>query len=544
MRLRSWVTRLAPIGVVCGVAWLTAWASRSPLTDRRIPERGVATTDVAAPIAALDRHFQQEWTEAGIVPAAAAPDLQVLRRLALALVGAAPSLEEIRAFEADTRPDRLAHWTRRYLGDERFAEYFSERLARAFVGTEGGQFILYRRDRFKEWLAEGLEKGTPYDEMVRTMISADGLSTGEPQVNFVAAALNDSVLDTNKLTGRTVRAFLGQRIDCAQCHDHPFDHWKQRDFEGLAAFYGQTKQMITGIEDRLTLDGKPVEYSVEDRMTLKQRTVEPRVPFLETQIPAEGTRRARLANWVTSPENRRFDRAIVNRMWGLLFGKPFHDPVDDLPDPDEAIPALDLLADDFRTHGRDLKRLIQVVAGSRVYQLDSRLADEMSEGEIARAEQEWAVFPLIRLRPEQMIRAMRQAASIQTQDHQSHLFQRIPRFFQEIDFVREYGDLGDNELQDRGGTIPQRLLMMNGNLAHENMQATPITASGRIASFASSDEKRIEMAYLVALSRRPTPEEQAHFLAQLSGKTGNERGPALEDLFWTLFNSTEFSWNH
>jgi hypothetical protein len=110
--------------------------------------------------------------------------------------------------------------------------------------------------------------------------------------------------------------------------------------------------------------------------------------------------------------------------------------------------------------------------------------------------------------------------------------------------VNEYGDLGENELLDRGGTIPQRLLMMNGDLASGPTSSNPINAVGRIATFASSDEKCVETAYLVCLTRRPSSDELAHFLEQFQGKQGDERRKVVEDLVWTLFNSTEFSWNH
>jgi hypothetical protein len=538
------VTKLAPIGVICAVAWVTAWASRSSLETRVIPERGVSPSDITPVVAALDKVFADRWAELRVTPAPRADELRVLRRMALALVGAPPSLEELRDFEGDTRPDRLAHFARRYLGDARFGEYLSERLARTFVGTEVGQFILFRRDRFKEWLSDQLMKGTPYDQMVRTMISAQGLSTGEPEVNFVAAALVDGNVDYNKLAGRTVRAFLGQRIDCAQCHDHPFDHWKQMDFEGLAAFYGQTKQTITGVEDRTEQDGKPVEFMVQDRKTLKDKVIAPRVPFMEDKLAQDKSRREQLAEWVTHADNRRFERAIVNRVWGILFGKAYFEPVDDLPDPDEKIAVLDLLGKDFREHGCDLRRLIQVIVASRAFQTDSSVPDDASEGDVLNAEQQWGVYPLIRHRPEQMIRSMRQAASAQTHDHNTHLFLRIPRYFQEFDFVKEYGDLGENELQDRGGTIPQRLLMMNGNLARDEMKASPLLTPGRIASMSATDEQRVETAYLACLTRRPTADELAHFVAQLKGKTGDDRGAVMEDMFWSLFNSTEFAWNH
>ncbi len=145
----------------------------------------------------------------------------MLRRLALALVGTVPSLEEIRQFEADSRPDRLVHWTERYLRDTRFADYVAERLARAYVGVDDGQFILFRRDRFKAWLSEQIRKNRPYDHIVHDMIATDGVWTDRPAVNFLSAAYANDAFDENKLAGRTARAFLGQRIDCAQCHDIP-----------------------------------------------------------------------------------------------------------------------------------------------------------------------------------------------------------------------------------------------------------------------------------------------------------------------------------
>jgi hypothetical protein len=139
---------------------------------------------------------------------------------------------------------------------------------------------------------------------------------------------------------------------------------------------------------------------------------------------------------------------------------------------------------------------------------------------------------------------MLQAASVKTIDQNSHLIVRAIRFGRENEFVEEYGDLGDNELEDRTGTIPQALLRMNGKLSQETTQANFLNASGRIASMAGTDEGCVETCYLVCLSRRPTNEEREHFLAQLSKAAGNTRQQAVEDIFWTLFNSPEFSWNH
>jgi len=556
--LRRVLTLLPPLAVVLGVVTIVALAARSPLPPaNRLREVGVASSDLRPVLDRVDAEFSSLWKAAGVTPAPEVSELQILRRLSLALHGSIPSLEEIRQFEADTRPDRIDHWIRQMLADKRFADYFAERLARSLVGKEGGQFVVFRRGRFVDWLSEQLQKSTPFDVIVKHMVAGTGLWTGTPEVNFITAAINEGEVDENKLAGKTVRAFLGQRIDCAQCHDHPFEHWKQHEFEGLAAFYGQVQQTIAGIEDRtIKKDGNPVEYEVEDRSTLENRVVPVSVPFHPEWLPETGTRRERLAAWITHPANRRFERAVANRVWGLLFGRAYFEPVDDLKDPVDGqrdlLDLLDLLGEDFRQHGCDLRRLIQVVAGSRPFRLASEFelpadpsrspGDELQA--LKRAEVAWAVFPLIRLRPEQVIGSLFQSSSIQTVDQNSHLFYRTLRLIQGGQFVNEYGDLGENELQDRGGTIPQRLLMLNGDLAAGPTKSNPINSVARIALFASTDRQSIETVYLCCLTRRPEAEELAHFLSQLADKPGDEHRRLVEDLTWTLFNSTEFSWNH
>jgi len=477
------------------------------------------------------------------------------------LHGTIPSLEEIRLFEADGRSDRLGHWTAAMLEDERFADYFAERLARGFVGVEGGQFLIFRRDRFLDWLSGELRAHVPYDQIARSMIQGEGVWTGEGEVNFLTSALADGEFDPNKLTARTVRAFLGQRIDCAQCHDHPFDHWTQDQFEGLTAHYAQVSLTMAGVVDRTRKD-----FVVQDRITLEDRTVEPSVPFNPEWQGAEGPRRERLARWVTHPGNERFSRSIANRVWGLMFGKPFgvNRPVDDLPDPgtDETLRVLDILGADFRQHDCDLRRLVQVIAGTQAFRMQSVHPLDVESAELAEnpprapplprgghggvreklnsARDTWAVFPLIRLRPEQVIGAMLQANHVHTIDQNSHLFVRAIRFLRERDFVDEFGDPGVDELQDRTGTIPQALLRMNGSFAAELTQVNPFLSPGRISATASTPDALVETVYLVCLTRRPAPDEHAFFKPWVE----NKRQDGIEDLFWTLFNSPEFSWNH
>src|SRR5262249_47931388 len=149
---------------------------------------------------------------------------------------------------------------------------------------------------------------------------------------------NNKGPNAERLAARVARAFLGVRLDCAQCHNHPFQSWKQGDFQGLAAFFGQTEQGFTGIHEG---DG---ELRLENRKSGKLDTIAPRVPFNPELLPSDGNRRGQLARWVTDPRNPYFARATVNRVWALLLGRPLIEPVDDLTIADEIPMALELLA--------------------------------------------------------------------------------------------------------------------------------------------------------------------------------------------------------
>ena len=452
----------------------------------------------------------------------------------------------------------FAAWLRTILADRRSADYRAERLARALVGTESGPVILFRRRRFVSWLADQLSANRPYDAIVRHVIADAGIWTDTPATNFITVAIkpdSDEDPDPSKLAARVCRALLGVRLDCAECHDHPFQPWKQRDFQGLAAFFGQTRRSLAGIRDR---DG---EYEAENRKTGKREIIPPAVPYQAELLPAAGTRRQRLAAWVTGPHNKAFARAMVNRTWALLFGRGLVSPVDNIPldvntldekvadatSGDAGPPAvLDLLADDFASHGYDLQRLLRVIAATRVFQLESRAEiDGVETAHPLPREDLWTAFPLTRLRPEQMVGSLLQAASLQTIDYQSHIVVRFFRQVREGQFVGRYGDLGGDEFDDRGGTVPQRLLMMNGELTRESTKDNLIgSAATRIAVLAPDDERAIETALLAVLTRRPTPEEARYFSSRLAAASLVNRKELLEDLYWSLLNTTEFAWNH
>ncbi len=510
----------------------------------------------------VDQEFQQHWIDRGLESAQRADDLAIARRISLALTGTVPSIEEIRVLESKAPDERIEWWVSRLLEDRRSSDYLAERFARIYVGTENGPFLIYRRRRFASWLSDQLHKNLPYDELAAHLLTDEGLWTDTPAVNFVTATIDDG--DDQRpnaisLAGRTTRAFLGMRIDCLQCHDDNLGNVRlgtasepadgmQQDFHQLAAFFAHTTSSGGGIKESGT-DPYLYKYLYGD----EEETVDPKPPYGAHLVPQTGTRRQRLAAWVTHKENKPFARAIVNRVWAMMMGRALVEPIDDIPlyernNPDDPTdnyefpPALETLAEDFVKHDFDLRHLVRVIAATKVFQMDSRADFDITTDH----EDQWAVFPLTRLRPEQMAGSLIQSTSLKTIDADAHIFARIQRFAEQNEFIQRYGDTGEDEFEGHGGTIPQRLLMLNGQLAGERAKANGMLLNGvgQIAALSPTDEKAVELAYMAVLSRRPTEFETQHFSQQLKDKRGAKRSRVLEDLYWNLLNCTEFSWNH
>ena len=485
-----------------------------------------------------------------------APDadwLTICRRLSLALVGNGMSLEEIRAIEQVPEKDRVRWWTNYLLQDSRSSNYLSERLTRAYVGTNNGPFILYRRRRFQLWLADQLHKNRPYDEIVRDMIAAEGLWTDQPAVNFLTATMDENDngrADPIRLAGRTTRAFLGMRMDCMQCHNDFLDKVNlgseadpiagtQHHFHELASFYAGarlSKNVFSGLRD----DKKDYNYKFLDDET--ETTVEPKVPFYSELLPAQGNPRQRLAQWVTHPDNKPFARSTVNRIWALMFGRPLVEPVDDMSLNGPFPAGLETLADDFAKNQFNMKRLISLICDTKAFQRDSRSPEFDVTAE---HENSWAVFPLTQLRPEQVAASINQACRLKAIDDESSIIAQIEKFGYVNDFIKNYGDRGEDEFNAQSVTIPQRLLVMNGGLVAERSRSNPLfNATNRLASIAENDAKAVESAYLATLNRLPTENESKELSCYLEGKRGEERVQSMSDIYWILLNSTEFLWNH
>lgn len=306
----------------------------------------------------VDTRIDQACREQNLAPLGQTDDLLIARRLTLSLHGRIPSLAEIRELEQSDDRTKLQEFADRLLRDQRFGEHVGEVLTRSIVTNDDYDFPNpYRRVSFHRWLSNELNRNTPYDEIVRRIVAEDGLCCEHGSTNFFTAYKCDPAL----LAAQTARSFLALRLDCAQCHNHPFAEWKQEQFHGLASYYSgvtQSKWQVYG-------DWRPYEYENHDKH-LRER-IAPKPPIRPDLDPGVGEPRARLAAWITHRENPYFSRAIVNSMWAMLFGRGLVEPLDDLSKPQSVPGVLDLLANDLVAHQFDLKHLLRVIVATQAF---------------------------------------------------------------------------------------------------------------------------------------------------------------------------------
>ncbi|GAB5512389.1 DUF1549 domain-containing protein [Rhodopirellula baltica] len=577
-----------------------------------------------APVAEkLSEQWRAELDSRGLDAAPMADWMTVCRRLSLALAGTGLSLEEIRSLQRLPEADRVETHRERLLNSERFHHYWAERTARYLVGADEGPFIFYRGRRFRSWLTEQYAKNTRYDELVRMLITAEGVWTDRPEVNFHTVTFDsgDNAPDPIRLAARTTRAFLGVRIDCLQCHDdflgnvslgnaswimscdvddatmqaaaegdakYVLREGTQEDFHSLAAFFtATTSEGVQGLKD------KRANYEYQYLYADETVPVEPNVPFLRELLPPRPENRQddsvdvdstdttdesasdepgnapevielpqylsdreRLAYWLTHPENKPAARAAVTRVWALLFGQPpaietdygFQvGEVDNLPLDSPPSPLIETLTEAFIESDFNIRKLIRCITDSPAFRVSSRADFDVTE----QHELAMAVFPVTHLRSEQVAGAAIQAGRIKTINRDSSFLVQLQQFGSLNDFLKRYGDLGEDEFTQQPVTITQRLVMLNGKLINETASPNPIlNASSHIEMFAKDDEDVVRTLYLTVLNREPSERELEHFVKRLTAESREQNDPPtsrkqeITDLTWILLNSSEFAWNH
>jgi hypothetical protein len=476
-----------------------------------------------AVVAKIDAAFERNWQLNRVTPAAAADDATFLRRVTLDLTGLIPTVGEVRTFLADTRSNKRQRVIAELLERPQHASH----LARLWRGvlipkTADGPAVL----AFESWLQMRFLQNVPYDRVVREILMARGtLLQSEPTIFFAA---NNT--KPEELAASSSRAFLGLQVSCAQCHDHPFAPWKQADFWSFAAFYARVQGPAT-LGDQTPVEDGP-DGEVRHPKTLK--AMAPR--FLDGPEVSDANgeaRRAKLARWVTAPENPFFARATVNRVWWLLFGRGLVQPVDDFgPHTSAAHPeVLDVLAADFIASGFDLRRTLRTIAASRPYQLASD-SDQVDREFLTT----YTAMPVRSLSARQIFDALLQASG------QRESKANTPAERQT--FLAQFEAPTRDPLEFQGGIL-QILTLINGPLV---ARLTNPTSGDLIAALADSpfltDQQRVETLFLATVSRWPREIELAELQkAMQTQHTAEARTQALGHILWALLNSTEFVLN-
>ncbi|MCO6454454.1 MAG: DUF1553 domain-containing protein [Pirellulaceae bacterium] len=509
------------------------------------PAVAIAAPPTSAEMAArVDSMLAERWAQEGLEPAPAASDAEFLRRAWLDLCGMIPPINDgdevsgIRDFLSSTAPDKRARLIEALLARPTHAAHLANLWKNVMLPADSNVLRFGGDAGFESWLRGKFADNVPYDQLVSELLLATG------QANQTGPALFYTALELKpeELAASTSRIFLGTQIQCAQCHDHPFDHWTRRDFWSYAAFFA-----------RLQKPAQPqqVAFQVSDaasgEVTLPESDEVIAPAFLGGgSSPDDGpaSRRARLAEWLTSADNPYFARATVNRVWGLLFGRGLVDPVDDLGahNPPSHPELLDALATYFAETGYDLRGLFRTLASTRAYQLSSR----SSPGDDQRPEL-FARMAIKSLTAEQLYdclsEAMRRRESPQPGQAQFGAVRVADQSRQA--FLARFRAPAQGATEYEAG-IPQALALMNGANIR---QATDLSQSDLLKALDSpvfsTTEQRVEALFLSALSRLPNNDEREKFVEYVdSGGGRGDSRQALSDVLWALLNSAEFVLNH
>jgi hypothetical protein len=486
----------------------------------------------------IDRFINAKVQRLRILPSELSSDAEFLRRVSYDLIGVPPSVEELQTFLADKNPAKRSKTIDKLMADSRFVDHWA---------LKWGDLLQVNRTRlgdkgmwaFREWIRESLATNKPYDQMARELITARGSTFQNPPANFFRFT-RDPKLEMET----TTQLFLGVRMVCAQCHDHPFEQWTQNQYFQLTAFFGGV-----GIKDGMDGNEEIVYEKREDREIKHPkdgRVMPAKFLYGVKQIsPREADLRQSLADWLTSPDNALFGKSMANRTWSYFFGRGIIEPVDDIraSNPPVNPQLLEALTKDFVDHRYDLRHLIRTIVNSRTYQLSFN-ANEWNLDD----ETNFSHAQPRRLNAEQLFDGISIATATKP------FFKEVPAGFSAEElpdpktgkggFLELFGQPDRQtscECERRTDvSLVQALSLLNGSTIAEAIA----DESGRVSKLilnGASDRKIVEQLYLAALNRPPEPKELDLAQTYLAG--GMNRAERAQDLLWALLNSNAFLFN-
>ena len=491
--------------------------------------------------------------EIGVPPSPVCDDSTFLRRVTLDIAGRLPTEEEAKTFFANKSPDKRDQVIDELLRSPDYADFFANKWTAMLKNRRDDASDMVANFAFHAWVRDSLLSNKPYDQFVRELLAATGQVIGNPPVAWYKRVKEpkDQIEDVAQL-------FLGVRMQCAQCHHHPFEKWSQDDYYSLSAFFSQVGRKPSGVrgEDLIFHKrGMAAAKNIKTGLALKPAALGDTVP----EIAADEDPRLRLAEWMKSPKNPFFARVLVNRYWKHFFQRGLVEPEDDIRDsnPPSNPELMAALEKHFIASGFDLKELVKTITRSHAYQLSS-IPNKDNLGD----RQNYSRYYPRRLPAEVMLDSIDQLAGTQTD------FANLPAgtravalpdnsYNRSSPFLRVFGRPENESVCEcermQSSSLAQSLHMINasdirGKLANGNGRAEKLARDKR-----PNDEKIRDM-YLVAFARAPRPEELKAALDYLAEPRLNSAGQPVDttkatrenfqDLLWALINSKEFLFNH
>jgi hypothetical protein len=499
----------------------------------------------------IDELIDQKLRRLKIQPSPLVDDAGFLRRASLDLTGQLPTPEDVRAFLADRTPSRLkrSKLIDKLIASPAFVDHWTVKLAdllqnnRKYLGEKGAY-------AFQDWIRQSLAENRPYDQLVRELLTSRGSSYENPAANFFRVTR-----DAKPTMEKTTQVFLGVRMVCAQCHDHPFERWTQNQYYEMASFFGGV-DLLPGYEvgEEIVFDKRQefdVKHPKDGRLVKPNFLVAAKVAG-PVSIPSDATRRQALAGWITSKENPFFAKSTVNRFWSYFFGRGIIDPVDDIraSNPPSNPALLAALEKDFVAHGFDLRYLMRTIANSRAYQA-SIVTNEWNQAD----EINFSHATPRRLTAEQLMDALAIATGVRVAlpdvPPDTRAEQLVDPHIGKEGFLDLFGRPAREsacECERRAElSLPQALNLVNGKTISDAVA----DQRGRIAKAvlgARPDAELVEELYFAAFSRPPTAGEREngikYLLAAEGGSAARGRAARAQDLLWALVNSKAFLYNH
>ncbi|MGZ0169352.1 MAG: DUF1553 domain-containing protein [Planctomycetales bacterium] len=510
-------------------------------------QQQAATDDVQRLADQIDDLIAKEWSENDVVSASPSDDSEYLWRVWLDIAGKIPTAADSQDFIDEKSNDKRRRLVDELLNGPNYVVNSANFWRAVLIPDADTNFnVRFMLPAFESWLRQRLDENKAYDELVSEILTTpmSGTNAFRNRNTLSPIAFYESKeIKPESLAAATSRMFLGIRIECAQCHDHPFDTWEQNDFWGYAAFFAAMQREPQRGNNGLLSQLK----ELFSRRTLKVPGTDEvvKATFLAGEapkIPTGTSARMMLADWMTSKENPYFARTAANRVWGHFFGIGIVDPVDDFSElnPPSHPELLDLLATELVDHEFDMKFLVRAIIASRAYQLSSsvRSKDDDTDPRL------FSRMAVKGMTAEQLYNSIAQAVGTHETFEESQRG-RFRGMTTRSQFIEQFSD-SNSSPTERQTSVLQALSMMNGRLVND---ATGLESSRTIAGILDypgfDDSRRVEALFLATLNRRPRPEELERFVKYVEAEGADkESSRAVSDVFWTLLNSSEFSLNH